>query len=125
MPYLTYTEYKDFGFVELDETEFDKLIKRASDAVDGVTRFFYKFNDINDDVPFRREQFKKAVAAQIEYFHDVGGTSAHQINNPLTVNMGRTQVMTGADNQKKTNKLVASEVYMHLQPTGLLYRGVK
>jgi hypothetical protein len=124
MPYLTYEEYQSFGFVELEESEFNRLLPKASDVVDGVTRHFYKFNNLDDDVPFRREQFKKAVACQIEYFHDKGATSTHELNTPLTVNLGRTQVSTGEANQKKVNTLVAPDVYMYLRDTGLLYRGV-
>lgn len=124
MPYLTYIEYQDLGFVDLEESEFERLQKKASDVVDGITRHFYKFNNLADDVPFRQEQFKKAVAAQIEYFYDMGATSSHEINSPLTVNIGRTQVMTGVENQKKSNTLVAPDVYMYLRDTGLLYRGI-
>lgn len=124
MPYLTYAEYQDLGFSEMDETEFGKLVKKASDVIDGITRFFYQFNDIEDDVEFRRNQFKKAVAAQIEYFNDVGATSSHEINNPLTVQIGRTQVGMGANNQKEANTLVSSDAYTYLKGTGLLYRGL-
>lgn len=124
MTYLTYAEYKDFGFSEIKKTEFDKLIKKAGDAVDGITRFFYQFNDIEDDVEFRRTQFKKAVAAQVEYFHDIGATSSHEINNPLSVQIGRTQVSTGANNQKKLNNIVSDDAIRYLRYTGLLYRGI-
>ena len=41
MPYLTYAEYIEFGFEEIEETEFERLVKKASDVIDGVTRFFY------------------------------------------------------------------------------------
>jgi hypothetical protein len=68
MAYLTYEEYLGMGFAEMEEGEFDRLLKRASDVIDGVTRSFYRFNDMEKDVSWRREQFKKAVAAQIEYF---------------------------------------------------------
>lgn len=124
MPYLTYEEYNGLGFSEMDETEFDKLVKKAGDVIDGITRFFYQFNELEDDVKFRRNQFKKAVAAQIEYFNDIGATSSHEINNPLTVQIGRTQVGTGANNQKEKNKIVSRDAYMHLRGTGLLYRGL-
>ncbi len=124
MPYLTYAEYKDFGFSEIDETEFNRLIKKAGDAVDGISRFFYQFNDIEDDVEFRRTQFKKAVAAQVEYFHDIGATSSHEINNPLSVQIGRTQVSTGANNQKKLNSIISDDSVRYLRGTGLLYRGL-
>jgi len=124
MPYLTYEEYNDFDFSELDETEFKQLVKKASDVLDYVTRDFYHFTDLEDDHKFRRTKFKKSIAAQIEYFHDVGETSTHGINNPLTVQIGRTQLGTGVNNQKEINKLVSSDVYMYLRGTGLLYRGM-
>src|SRR5699024_6236539 len=90
MPYLTYEEYNDFGFSEIAEDEFNKLIRKASDMIDSITRHFYKFNDINDDVEFRREQFKKAVGAQVEYFNEVGSTTYEGINSaPQTFQAGQ------------------------------------
>ena len=127
MSYLTYQEYIDFGFTEIDEQEFNRLLPKASDVVDGVTRSFYKFNDINDDVPFRREQFKKAIASQIQYFHDMGGTSSHELNEAQTVTIGRTTISTNSRNssqEKQKNKLISDDVFMYLRHTGLLYRGV-
>lgn len=124
MPYLTYEEYNDLGFNEIDNTEFDKLNKKASGVLDYVTRYFYKHQDLKDDVDFRKEQFKLALAAQIEYFNDIGAASTHEINNPLNVQIGRTQVGMGANNQKEANRLVSSDVYMYLSGTGLLYRGL-
>jgi|SRR5690625_2373738 len=127
MPYLTYEEYIDLGFEEMEQSEFEKLLKRASDVVDSVTRSFYKFNDMDSDVPFRREQFKKAVAAQIQYFHDMGATSSHELNEAQTVTIGRTTVSTSNRNssqEEQRNKLISDDVFMYLRHTGLLYRGV-
>src|SRR5690625_1794316 len=127
MPYLTFKEYQDFGFGELEEDEFDKLLPRASDVLNSVTRSFYEFNDMDSDVPFRREQFKKAVAAQIQYFHDMGGTSSHELNEAQTVTIGRTTVSTSNRNssqKEQRNKLISDDVFMYLRYTGLLYRGV-
>ena len=127
MPYLTYEEYSQFGFNPVEENEFDWLLRRASDVLDSVTSSFYKFNDLENDVPFRREQFKKAVAAQIQYFHDMGGTSSHELSEPGTVTIGRTTVTTGSRNssqgEQKTS-LISDDVFMYLQDTGLLYRGL-
>lgn len=125
MPYLTYEEYEKLTGKTIEPDKFEELLPGASGVLDSVTGYFYVKNELEIDVHFRKTQFKKALCAQLDYFHDVGGTSSHEINNPLTVSMGRTQVMTGADNQKKTNKLVSDEVYMYLYPTGLLYRGVR
>ena len=128
MPYLTYQEYLDFGFSEIEESEFDRLLPKASDAVDGVTRHFYKFNNLSDDVPFRQEQFKKAVAAQIEYFYDMGATSSHGINEPEHVQIGRTSISKGGRSfggqDESKNNLVSDDVYFYLSETGLLYRGI-
>lgn len=128
MPYLTYEEYKELGFADIDETEFDKLIKRAGDAVDSITRFFYKFNDIDCDVPFRRGQFKKAVACQVEYFHEMGATNSHGLNEPGHIQIGRTSMSKGSRNSsgtdEKKNNVVSDDVYMYLRHTGLLYRGL-
>ena len=127
MEYLTYDEYIQFGFAEIEKTEFDSLLPKASDVVDSVTRSFYKFNDLENDVPFRREQFKKAIAAQIQYFHDMGGASSHELNEAQTVTIGRTTVSTSNRNssqEKSKNKLISDDVFMYLRYTGLLYRGV-
>ena len=127
MAYLTYQEYIDLGFPEIGEAEFNKLLPKASDVIDSVTRSFYKFNDIEQDVPFRREQFKKAIAAQIQYFHDMGGTSSHELNEAQTVTIGRTTVSTSNRNssqEEQKNKLISDDVFMYLRYTGLLYRGV-
>lgn len=129
MPYLTYEEYEEFGFATIGEEEFNKLIKKASDVIDSVTRHFYKFNDIDKDVKFRREQFKKAIGAQIEYFHDVGATTYESINNaPQSFSAGRTSVSNasrfnpGGKNESKS--LAAEDAIMYLAETGLLYRGI-
>lgn len=127
MPYLTYDEYVDLGFPEIGETEFNRLLPKASDVLDIVTSSFYRFNDLENDVPFRRDQFKKAVAAQIQYFYDMGGTSSHELSEPGTVTIGRTTVTTGSRNstqgEQKTS-LISDDVFMYLQDTGLLYRGL-
>lgn len=127
MAYLTYQEYIDLGFPEIEESEFYKLLPRASDAIDSVTRSFYKFNDIEQDVPFRREQFKKAIAAQIQYFHDMGGTSSHELETAETVTIGRTTVSStrGSSTDKtKKNSIISVDALMYLRDAGFLYSGV-
>src|SRR5690606_1012167 len=112
MPYLTYEEYKELSFEPFDGTEFDRLLKRASDAIDSVTRHFYKFNNLSEDVPFRRDQFKKAVAAQIEYFHEMGATNTHGLNEPQSVQIGRTSVSSGSrglTTQQPQNSLISKD----------------
>src|SRR5690554_1128999 len=127
MAYLTYQEYIDLGFPEIEETEFNKLLPKASDVIDSVTRFFYRFNDIEQDVPFRREQFKKAIAAQIQYFHDMGGTSSHELNEAQTVTIGRTTVSStrrNSSNETKKSSIISDDALMYLRNAGFLYSGV-
>lgn len=126
MAYLTYQEYTDFGFTEIDEEEFNRLLPKASDVIDGITRSFYRFNDMEKDVSWRREQFKKAVAAQIEYFYEMGATNTHGLNEPASVTIGRTTVNIRNNAQKDTqNGLICPDVFLYLKDTGLLYAGVK
>lgn len=128
MPYLSYEEYKKLGFTELEETEFNKLTKKASDVLDSVTRYFYQAYDIDDDIPFRVNQFKKAVAAQIEFFHEIGATTTYGMNDPNSITIGRTTMSKGARNSSnqddKKQSIVSDDVYMYLKDTGLLYTGL-
>lgn len=128
MPYLTYKEYTDLGFEEMEESEFEKLLIKASGVLDSITRYFYSYNDLETDIDFRKEQFKKALAAQIEYFHDMGATNSHGLNEPGHVQIGRTSVSKGGRNSgsqdEQKNNLVSDDVYIYLSGTGLLYRGI-
>lgn len=123
MPYLTYDEYTNLGFTEIEANEFDRLLKRASDVIDGITIHFYRYNDIENDVPFRREQFKKAIAAQIEYFYEMGATNTHGLQEPSTVQMGRVMLSVGVkqDNKAPKNDLVSEDALFYLRDTGLLH----
>ncbi|MEK0285921.1 hypothetical protein [Caldifermentibacillus hisashii] len=126
MPYLTYEEYNQLGFADMEEAEFNKLLPKASDVLDSVTRFFYCENDLESDVPIRKEQFKKAVAAQVEYFHETGATTSYGMNEPSTVTIGRTTLSEGSRNSQTAprNDLISEDVYFYLRDTGLLYRGL-
>jgi len=126
MPYLTYEEYNQLGFADMEEAEFNKLLPKASDVLDSVTRFFYRENDLESDVPIRKEQFKKAVAAQVEYFHETGATTSYGMNEPSTVTIGRTTLSEGSKSSQSAprNDLISKEVYFYLKETGLLYRGI-
>lgn len=126
MPYLTLSEYLTYSSHTLEQAEFDKLESKASDVLNYITRNFYVYNDILADVDFRRDAFKKAVAAQIDYFVVRGATSSFELNQASSVQIGRTQMSTGANNQKQQNNnpLVSDDVYVLLAYTGLLYSGL-
>lgn len=128
MPYLTYDEYNDLGFSEIEETVFNKLVLIAGDVLDHVTRNFYQFNSLDDDVEFRRTKFKKAVAAQVQFFHDMGATSSHELNEPSHVQIGRTAISQNtrsSNSQEETkNNIISNDVYIYLNDTGLLNRSI-
>src|SRR5690625_528663 len=130
MPYLTYDEFNELApHIELEETEFNKLLPKASDVLNNVTSHFYARKDIEKDNSWRVKQFKKALCAQIEYFHEVDSMTFEGINNaPQTFQAGRTSVTNtsrfnaGGENESKS--LVAEDVYIYLEGTGLLYSAV-
>lgn len=127
MPYLTYDEFKDLSQVDLEESKFNALIKKASAILNNITGYFYVKNDIAKDNEWRVKQFKQALCAQIEYFHEVGSTTFEGINkSPQSFSAGRTTI-TNASRSSETStekSLVAEDVYLYLEGTGLLYSAV-
>jgi len=129
MDYLTYEEFKELSNADIDETAFNSLIKKASAILNTVTSYFYVKNDITKDNEWRVNQFKQALCAQIEYFHEVGATTFEGINQaPQSFSAGRTSVTNtsrfnaGGENESKS--LVAEDVFIFLEGTGLLFSGV-
>jgi len=129
MSYLTFTEFKELSKSEIDEPTFDRLITKASAILSNITSYFYVKNDIEQDNEWRVNQFKQALCAQIEFFDEVGATSFEGINNsPQTFQAGRTSVSNtsrfNASGENESKSLVAEDVYIYLEGTGLLYAEV-
>lgn len=130
MSYLTYNEYKELTpHSDINPDEFTKLIRKASDVLDNVTSHFYAKNDMEKDNKWRVKQFKKALCAQIEYFDELGTTTFEGINSsPQSFTAGRTTVSNASSykttGQNETKSLVAEEVVIFLEGTGLLFSGV-
>jgi|SRR5690625_705117 len=129
MPYLTNEEYNELGFKELSDTDFNKLLPKATAVLNNVTSHFYVRHDMEKDNEWRVHQFKRALGSQIEYFNILGATTSEEINSsPHSFTAGRTSVSnssrynTSGENEKKP--LVAEDVYIYLDGTGLLYAGV-
>ncbi|MDG6143077.1 hypothetical protein NGA84_06915 [Lactococcus formosensis] len=127
MTYLTYDEYKKFGYQEVTEEEFKRLVVRASDFIDIRTRNFYRFHDLETDIEFRATQFKKAIALQIEYMATIGAVSTADINNPTSWSLDGVSVSNGnsrlADDGTAIS-IISEDAMEVLSETGLLYRGV-
>lgn len=127
MAYLTHDEYKKFGYQEVTEEEFKRLVVRASDFIDIRTRNYYRFHDLETDIEFRATQFKKAIALQIEYMATIGAVSTADINNPTSWSLDGVSVSNG--NSRLTDdgtsiSIVSEDSMEILSETGLLYRGV-
>lgn len=122
MPYIDEAYYRDvYKGVVVDTSIFPKLEARASDVIDQITshKIAMSTNKLADYPVFIQEQVKKATASQVEYLLLNGGESAVHGGSPSSVNIGNFSYQEGDDNH-----VVSPAVIGHLQPTGLLYRGV-
>lgn len=131
MAYLTFEEFKDLtGKGDDYKDTFDKHYTKAAAVIDNVTNRYYQMNDIEQDkIAFRVKQFKLALASQIEYFGELGANTFESINNtPQTFSAGRTSVSNASrynpSGSNESKPLVAEDIYIYLEGTGLLYRGV-
>ncbi|MBO1101391.1 hypothetical protein [Enterococcus hirae] len=125
--YLEYGEF--FGLIQredISEEIFIKYLPKASAVLDNVTNQFYKFHNIKKDpITFRATQFKLALCVQIIYFVEAGGDSNESLNKtPQSFSAGRTSISNKSTENGKDKPLVAEDVYIYLEGTGLLYRGV-
>ena len=124
MAYLTYTEYLGFGCADFTADEFEKLVLKASGYIDSQTRDFYQFNDLEADIPYRRDKFKKAIALQIEYMYLSGASSSYEANTPQTWSIGRTSVSESNTGRNEAPSIISDDAILALSGSGLLYRGV-
>ena len=131
MAYITFDEYKELTGATGDKVDkFNANLSKASAVIDNITNNFYQFNDLKTDkVTFRANRFKLALCAQIDYFIEVGGNTYEGINKaPQSFSLGRTSISNGsrynASGSNESKSLVADDVYIYLEGTGLLYKGV-
>lgn len=130
MSYLTFEEFKSLtGKPDEFKEVFDKYLLKATAVIDNVTEHFYQKNNIEDDpIEFRVKNFKLALCAQIIYFSEVGSDTYESINNaPQSFSAGRTSVSNSSrynpSGQNESKSIVADDIYIYLEGTGLLYRG--
>ncbi|MFK4897384.1 head-tail connector protein [Lactococcus petauri] len=125
MAYLTFKEYANFGYREFEGDNFERFVVRASDILDVHTQHFYKFHALETDIEFRKNQFKKAVAVQVEHMATLGAVSTTEVDNPVSWSLDGISVSSGnsGPSGERTNSIVSDETLELLSMTGLLYRG--
>jgi len=131
MGYITFEEFKSItGKNDEYKKTFEQFYSKAAAVIDNITNRFYQLNKIDEDpVIFRVNQFKLALCSQIEYFGELGADTFESINKaPQTFSAGRTSVSNGSrynsSGANESKSLVAEDIYIYLEGTGLLYRGV-
>ncbi|WP_404293188.1 hypothetical protein LG276_01030 [Cytobacillus kochii] len=129
MAYLTFEEFKELSNRDIDESNFNKLLPKASAVMDNVTNHFYQRVNIEKDNTWRVNKFKQALCTQIEYFHVLGATTFEEINNaPQNFQAGRTSVSNASrynpSGANESKPLISEDVYIYLEGTGLLFSGV-
>lgn len=127
MPYIDEAYYKnEYMGIPVDADDLPRFIRRASDAVDMVTRNGIK--DFESQPQFVQEQIKKATAAQVEYFESLGGTDVAVTGDGYQqVAIGKfsaTKSTTNKGGLSRNQESVSQAVIQYLLPTGLLYAGV-
>lgn len=129
MAYLTFIEYKELGYTSLEEDDFNSLIAKASTFIDSQTRDFYHYNDLENDIEYRKTKFKKAIALQVEYMHQSGATSTYDANTPQSWSIGRTSVSEASrysnTGSNEAPSIICKDAILALSGTGLLFRGVR
>lgn len=128
MSYFDFEEYKKLGG-RASEEKFNHFYMKAAALLDNITNYFYGISDITKDIAFRADHFKKALVAQINYFSEMDADTFESLNKaPQTFSAGRTSVSNGSrynsSGANESKSLVAEDVYIYLEGTGLLYRGV-
>lgn len=131
MGYITFDEFKSItGKPDEYKKTFEQFYSKSAAVIDNITNQFYQLNKIDEDpVLFRVNKFKLALCSQIEYFGELGADTFESINKaPQTFSAGRTSVSNGSrynsSGANESKSLVAEDIYIYLEGTGLLYRGV-
>lgn len=129
MSYLDFEKYEKLGG-RASEEKFNQFYLKAESLLDNITNYFYGINDITKDIAFRADRFKKALVAQINYFNEMDADTFESLNRaPQSFQIGSTSISNGSRyNAAGTNEskpLVPDDVFIYLEGTGLLYRGVR
>nr|DAW75255.1 MAG TPA: Putative Head Tail Connector Protein [Caudoviricetes sp.] len=125
MDYLTYPEYLELGFDEIDR--FDELYKRAEMTVNLYIRNFYAYKEFDSDFEPRKQAVKNAIANQISYLERTGVMTAEEKQSLASVTVGRTTVsysdsLQNVSTGKRYNLSLDAENWLNM--AGFNYSGV-
>lgn len=125
MAYITIDYYKNewLGLDPEDDAELQKLINRASDIIDFLTRNrILVFDDLNI---IQQDNVQKATAAQTEYMVNVG-ENYNTDGSIQSAKIGSFSYSEGGDQKSSnsTKQSVSSLARQYLSVTGLAYGGV-
>lgn len=122
MNYLTFDEYDG------DKINYTQYVDKAEAVLDYVTNHFYQNIDFESDHEVRKEAYKKAISAQINYFAEKGGDTSAALELPNSVSIGRTSISYRSSYYSKetgqADNLVCPDIYVYLTGLGFLGRGV-
>lgn len=126
--YITVDYYRNdyMGTPVADDTELNRLIRRASDAIDSITHYRMVSYGFSKFSPFIQEQVKKATAAQVEFLAvngDLAGSVVEGGGAGFTI--GKYSESGQASAAPTVSAKYALTVIDYLTPTGLLYSGVR
>lgn len=129
MSYLDFEEYEKLGG-RASEEKFNYFYLKAETLLNNITNNFYIKNDVTEDIDFRSSRFKRALLAQINYFNEMDADTFESLNKmPQTIQIGSTTVSNSsrynAGGTNESKPLVPDDVFIYLEGTGLLYRGVQ
>lgn len=117
MPYIDFEYYvNEYEGIQVQESDFSKLAKRASEIIDELTDF--KIKDFNNLKPFQQDRIKKATAILVE-FYAVNGYENTIIQSPQSVTLGSFSLSVNPQ-----NKSFPEKVYTYLVDTGLFHKGI-
>ena len=134
-PYLTKSEFEQFGYELKKPDNFDKLLNNATILINQICSYYdpaFAYHDLDADMADSSKQaiaFKKAVALEMLFLEESGYSSAYELAqgtlNSFTV--GHTSMsLNGSAGQNMTvgNTGVVVSAYTLLGCYGLLFSGV-
>lgn len=125
MDYLTYPEYLELGFDEIDK--FDELYKRAEMTINLYIHNFYAYKEFGSDFGPRKQAVKNAIAYQIYYLDRSGIVTAEEKQSLSSVTVGRTTVSYQNSSQsvsKGSKYNLSLDAENWLKSAGFGYSGV-